>query len=101
MEDTPRCTRCDRTDAVPIIWGMPSPELLDAVSTGEVDAIIGGCCVTEPAPTHECRRCGSRFAEGARRRPARLPVFIRADSPQEIIHEIIEHFRSNTEPGDT
>jgi hypothetical protein len=64
MSDTPGCTRCDSTDVVPIFWGMPSPELVEGISTGEVDAIIGGCIVEEPSPTHECRRCGSRFADG-------------------------------------
>lgn len=64
MSTIAHCTRCDSTGTVPIVWGMPSPELLEAIGAGEIDAIIGGCCVEVPAPTHECQRCGSRFADG-------------------------------------
>ena len=53
------CPACGEGDARPIIWGMPSPELMDAVQAGLIDVVLGGCCVTDDDPTHACRACGS------------------------------------------
>jgi hypothetical protein len=57
------CPACGEGDARPIIWGMPSPELMDAVQAELVDVVLGGCCVTDDDPTHACRACGSQFRD--------------------------------------
>jgi HD domain len=57
------CPSCGEGDAHPIIWGMPSPELMEAVQQGLIDVALGGCCVTEDDPTHVCRACGLQFRE--------------------------------------
>jgi HD domain len=57
------CPSCGEGNARPIIWGMPSPELMDAVHQGLIDVELGGCCVTEDDPTHSCRSCGLQFRE--------------------------------------
>ena len=57
------CPSCGEGDARPIIWGMPSPELMEAAEAGLIDVALGGCCVTEDDPTHECRACGRQFRD--------------------------------------
>lgn len=49
--DPPTCPTCG-APGVPIIYGMPGPELVDAAERGEV--VIGGCFITGDDPTHTC-----------------------------------------------
>jgi hypothetical protein len=54
----PRCPHCpDAPRAVPLVHGLPSPELFEAAERGE--AVLGGCLV-EPGPPAEeaCPACG-------------------------------------------
>ncbi len=48
-----KCPACGNEDSIrEIIWGMPE---------GEPDPskyLIGGCCVSDNDPTHECIECG-------------------------------------------
>lgn len=53
------CPRCGSTDTIPIAYGLPGPELMEAAERGEV--AIGGCIVSGSQPTHECRGCGRPF----------------------------------------
>jgi hypothetical protein len=48
------------------MWGMPGPEVFEAMQASEIDIFLGGCCV-EPA-THRCGACGTEFAAGVRGR---------------------------------
>jgi hypothetical protein len=82
---------------------MPSPEFVEAIDAGRVDAVLGGCCVEEPAPTHECQRCGSRFLEGE---PWFIPapdsVFFQLDGEMtdEQLVALAERIRSTIERDD-
>ena len=50
------CARCGSTDVIPIVYGMPDFDLVEASERGEV--ILGGCIVTIGAdPPARCRRC--------------------------------------------
>lgn len=44
----PKCPSCDSEDVVPIVFGFPDPETMDASDRGELS--LGGCCVTENDP---------------------------------------------------
>ena len=61
-----RCPSCGASEGRPIMWGMPGPEVFEALAAGEIDIDLGGCCV-EPQ-THRCRSCGTSFTAGGRRR---------------------------------
>ncbi len=43
---------------MPILYGMPTPEMAEA--SGRDEFTLGGCMVTEGAPTHECLACGHK-----------------------------------------
>ena len=47
----PRCPRCGRP-GVPIVYGLPGPELMEAAERGEV--ALGGCVIPDAPPSHEC-----------------------------------------------
>ncbi|MDP9442279.1 MAG: uracil-DNA glycosylase [Actinomycetota bacterium] len=49
--DPPTCPTC-RSAGVPIVYGVPGPELTSAAERGEV--LIGGCVITGDDPTHGC-----------------------------------------------
>ena len=48
-----KCPACGNEDSIrEIIWGMPD---------GEPDPskyLVGGCCISDDDPTHECIECG-------------------------------------------
>ncbi len=54
------CPRCANQPIVPIVYGMPGPELIERASRGEV--ALGGCCVTgEYDNKYACLSCGHRW----------------------------------------
>lgn len=57
-----RCPSCDTTTGRPIVMGMPSYDLFEAVERGVIDVVLGGCIVGEDDATHRCGRCGGEFA---------------------------------------
>ena len=54
------CLRCGSA-SIPIVYGMPGPDLFGAADRGEV--ALGGCVIGNDAPTHRCRGvdCGLEF----------------------------------------
>lgn len=54
------CPHCAQAEAVPIAYGYPSPEGMEAAERGEV--VLGGCVVTGEDPRTICRACGSRWS---------------------------------------
>ena len=54
-----RCPACRTHAGVPILWGMPTIETWEAVEAGDLDVVIGGCCVEDV--TAACRACGHRW----------------------------------------
>ncbi len=61
MEDVKTCPRCDSQNVVPILYGMPGPEMFEESRRGEV--ALGGCVVFPDAPDHTCRNCGHDWRE--------------------------------------
>jgi hypothetical protein len=52
---TNRCPRCSSPDFVPILYGLPSKEGLEAANRGEV--VFGGCSIQIDGPQWFCPRC--------------------------------------------
>jgi hypothetical protein len=48
------------------MWGMPGPEVFEALQAGEIDIALGGCCVGPE--THQCNACGTEFTADRHRR---------------------------------
>jgi len=56
----PACPFCGYEDqVVPIIYGMPSPELIEQSRRGEV--ALGGCCISVDAHEWYCKGCLQSF----------------------------------------
>jgi len=53
----PACPACSSTSLLPIAYGMPTPELIEAAARGEV--ILGGCVIDRAVlDAVACRHCG-------------------------------------------
>lgn len=59
-EVTP-CPDCGSTEVVPVVFGLPGPELLERARRGEV--ALGGCMV-DPNVRGRCKRCGRWLRRG-------------------------------------
>ncbi|MGD8719012.1 MAG: hypothetical protein PVH29_09345 [Candidatus Zixiibacteriota bacterium] len=60
LEDRPACPVCgSKKNVVPIVYGKPSWELVEAARRGEV--VIEGCVHPEDAPEWHCRSCGREW----------------------------------------
>lgn len=64
------CPSCGLQEGRPILWGMPGLEVFEALQAGEISIGIGGCCISDDDPTHECLACGTRFGDPPRSSPA-------------------------------
>jgi len=53
------CPECGSGDIVPILYGMPGPEMASEVEEGR--AVMGGCVIDEDAPMWLCRECNHKF----------------------------------------
>ena len=60
----PDCPRCGAGDAIPVIVGMPSPELMEAEALGEV--VLAGCVVMPDQPNWACRICRHEWQDPTR-----------------------------------
>ena len=66
MDDTRRmCPRCNSEDVLPIIYGLPGPELTEASIRGKV--ALGGCVVFPDAPDYTCNNRGHEWREAEAR----------------------------------
>jgi hypothetical protein len=55
----PACPHCGGR-LLPVVFGMPTPELVDEARAGEF--VLGGCCVPDDhLPQWECNRCETRW----------------------------------------
>ena len=61
MDDVKRCPRCNSEDVVPILYGLPGPEMTEESIRGRV--VLGGCIVFPDTPDHTCRNCGHDWRE--------------------------------------
>ena len=50
------CPACGREESIPVVFGLPSPELMDAAEKGLVS--LGGCMMPEGPADFACRSCG-------------------------------------------
>jgi hypothetical protein len=53
------CPKCGSSNALKIVYGYPSGELMEAAGRGEV--ILGGCCVDDSNPAFCCKDCEYRW----------------------------------------
>jgi len=58
-KQTKPCPKCGSLDVVPIEYGYPGPEMMDAAEKGLIE--LGGCCVGERDPRKHCKACGEQF----------------------------------------
>jgi len=57
---TPLCPKCrSKENVIPIVYGLPGPELQEKAKRGEV--ILGGCVVTGNEPHWYCKVCKQRW----------------------------------------
>lgn len=63
------CPACGRCSGRPILWGMPSDLVFEALERDEIDISIGGCCIADDDPTHECVACEARFGRSTQGPP--------------------------------
>lgn len=50
------CPSCGKRNSVPLLWGLPSAELMELEELGQV--ALGGCLVTGEDFAFHCRACG-------------------------------------------
>ena len=62
METSTTCPRCGSGDVLPIMYGMPGPEMTEESLAGRV--ALGGCVVFPDAPDRLCQNCGHDWREG-------------------------------------
>lgn len=53
------CPRCGSRGVVPIGYGYPEADMMDAAEKGSI--ALGGCCVTGDDPRSHCKACGEDF----------------------------------------
>lgn len=51
-----RCPVCHSKRGVPIVFGLPGPELLEASREGRIH--LGGCVVSRENQEWHCQKCG-------------------------------------------
>lgn len=68
------CPTCGAL-GIPIVYGMPAPDLVDAAERGEV--LIGGCVITGEDPTHGCAAGHEWKARRPRYAPCASPTHAR------------------------
>jgi predicted kinase len=56
--ETKSCPVCGGTLWIPIVYGLPGPDLVAAAERGEV--ALGGCMVETDQPDEVCARCNAR-----------------------------------------
>ncbi len=59
METSTTCPRCGSQDVLPIVYGLPGPELTEESLAGKV--ALGGCVLSPEPPNHLCRNCRHRW----------------------------------------
>ncbi len=52
-----RCVRCGSSDAIPIVYGLPTWEAVEEAQRGQI--VLGGCVIGHESPAFECAGCGA------------------------------------------
>jgi hypothetical protein len=58
-ETDPTCPKCNARAGIPILYGYPSPGMLEKSEAGKIE--LGGCIVTFDQPEWSCRACHHRW----------------------------------------
>jgi len=53
------CPNCGSQNVVPMIYGLPGPELIQEQEEGKVE--LGGCLISEDNPRRCCKDCRHRW----------------------------------------
>ena len=53
-----KCPHCGGK-VVPVVYGDPTPEVMDSAERGKV--ILGGCCIAPDSPDYACAVCGQWY----------------------------------------
>lgn len=53
--DLPPCPMCGAVEVIPVVFGLPGPELVERANRGEVS--LGGC-MPLPDVLGSCKACG-------------------------------------------
>lgn len=53
------CPACASHEVVPISYGLPTQEAIEAAKRREV--VLGGCMIPQEFPTRKCLACGEAF----------------------------------------
>ena len=62
MDDVRRmCPRCNSDKVLPILYGLPSDEMVEASVRGKI--ALGGCAVFPGNPDYTCNNCGHEWRE--------------------------------------
>ena len=59
METSATCPRCNSQGVIPILYGLPGPEMTQDSIAGRVK--LGGCMVWPEAPDWHCARCAHEW----------------------------------------
>ena len=54
-----KCPQCSNDFVVPILYGMPGPEMMLESDMGKIK--LGGCGIIENAPKWYCNKCEHEF----------------------------------------
>jgi len=60
--EKPKCPRCGSPDVLPIVYGFPGQEMMEAANSGKIR--LGGCCISADMPMQQCSLCGSKWNSG-------------------------------------
>lgn len=66
---TLRCAKCGRRERKRVVFGYPSPELIEQAQRGEV--VLGGCELPPTTPTWWCEECTPSVEELMKTQPRR------------------------------
>lgn len=65
VKDIPNeCPICRKGNVVEVLYGEPTPEAWSDHLNGKL--MIGGCCICEDSPEHQCTVCGSGYSKEVR-----------------------------------
>jgi len=56
---TYKCPKCNSTNIVPIVYGMPGPELMEKNHEGKIH--IGGCAIKLDSFDRHCNDCENQW----------------------------------------
>ena len=62
MDTSKTCPRCGSRGALPIVYGMPFPEMVEESAAGRV--ALGGCVIFPESPDWRCVACGHHWSDG-------------------------------------